>query len=200
MLSLEWNERYRPIITPTRLYQGAMGRSIATLYNTFYALGKQPLYLQSAGAGYAAVRSASFELTQQVFQGRTTLRGLLLDDDIWVDDSVGLGEIITIADENGWNIVAPYMLADKSMSILTPPVGDSEYPHRMTVEEVADLEEYSKIWAAGLGFYYGDLPLEYKFHEGNPWAGEDLNFFCDNPQLETRVAPMRVLHAKTFLV
>jgi hypothetical protein len=128
------------------------------------------------------------------------MRGLLLDDDIWVDDAQELAAIFTTADANGWNIVGPYMLADKSMSILTPPTEPGGNPHRMTVEEVADLDEYSNIWAAGLGFYYGDLPLEYKFHEGNPWVGEDLNFFCDNPQLETRVAPMRVLHAKTFLV
>ena len=201
MQTLEWNHRYRPIITPTRSFQGAMARSISTLYNMFYALGKAPVYLQSTGAGFAAARTASFELTQEVFRGKAVMRGLMLDDDMWVDDAQGLSEIITMADNNGWNIVVPYMLGDNiHMSILEAPREGESIPYKLTVDEVADLDEYSKIWAAGLGFYYGDLPLEYKFREGKPWIGEDLNFFCDNPQLETRVAPARVKHAKTLLI
>ena len=199
-ISLDWNESYRPVITPTRLYQGAMGRTIATLYNVFYAMGKNPIYLQASGAGYATVRTASFRLVRECFKGKDLVRGVLLDDDIWLDNGPEVLEIIKKADENHWNVVIPYMLADKSMSILEPPNEVHDQVKRLSVEEVANLDEYQEIWAAGLGFYYGDIPLTYEFHEGNPYMGEDLNFFNDNPQLHVRVAPARAMHAKTFLV
>jgi hypothetical protein len=45
-------------------------------------------------------------------------------------------------------------------------------------EKVRAMKDWQKINAAGLGFYYGDLPLTYDFHFTN--HGEDLNFFIEN--------------------
>lgn len=163
-----------------------------------YAKGKNPVYLQAAGAGYAAVRTASFALTKDTFSDVSTLRGVMLDDDIWLDDAEALKAAMDTADEHGWNIVIPYMLADRSFSILSPV--EDGLVHKMTEAEVADLDEYQPIWAAGLGFYYGDIPLDYRFHEGSPYVGEDVNFFVENPELQVRVAPLRAMHKKEFLV
>jgi hypothetical protein len=71
----------------------------------------------------------------------------------------------------------------------------------LTIEEYKTIKPYDQIAMAGLGFYYGDLPLNYKFHaDGKPYLGEDLNFFFDNPDIKPRVAPVQLKHLKVMAI
>jgi hypothetical protein len=66
-----------------------------------------------------------------------------------------------------------------------------------TVEETRQLRPWDRVANAGLGFYYGWLPLDYKFHEDGAFGGEDLNFFWDNPWIEPRVFGLALKHIKS---
>ena len=65
-----------------------------------------------------------------------------------------------------------------------------------TNEEVDKMENYAPVEYSGLGFYYGDLPLNYKFHSDD--MGEDFYFFKEN-HLELRLAKnIKLLHVKSI--
>lgn len=181
-----------PIIVPTRDEQGLVGRSVATIWNAFWALHRYPVYVHASCHGYAQVRTDSYrEARKNVNSDRP--RGLMIDDDILVTDVDALLHAIMTADEHHWNIVAPYRTTKNDVVIC------DKNGKMLSMEQYKKLQPYQIVPMAGLGFYYGDLPLKYEFHsDGKPYAGEDLNFFYDNPDLLPRVAPIPLKHLKVM--
>lgn len=181
-----------PVICPTRDEQGAVARSVAVLWNVIFATQRLPCYVHASCFGYDRVRTNSFEEARK-YVDSDNVRGFLIDDDILLTNEDALFDAVKIADQNKWNIVAPYRTKGGHICVCY------ETGTMMTVEQFAKLEPYAEIPMAGLGFYYGDIPLKYKFHaDGKPFAGEDLNFFYDNPQLKPRVAPIPNKHLKVI--
>lgn len=183
-----------PIIVPTRDEQGLVARSVATIWNTFWSLGKYPVYVHASCYGYAQVRTDSYkEARKNVDSDRP--RGLMIDDDILITDAQALLQAIVKAEQNKWNIVAPYRNTAGGVVICKTDGA------MLTVDEYRQLKPYDRVPMAGLGFYYGDLPLTYKFHaDGKPYAGEDLNFWYDNPDLKPRIAPIPLKHIKMMAI
>lgn len=183
-----------PVICPTRDEQGAVARSVAILWNVIFATQRLPCYIHASCVGYARVRTDSFKQASKSMQTDVdVVRGFLIDDDILLTDEDALFDAVKIADQHGWNIVAPYRTKHGRVCIC------DERGHMLTVEEFAKLGPYAPIPMAGLGFYYGDIPLKYEFHsDGKPFMGEDLNFWYDNPQLKPRVAPIPNKHLKVI--
>ncbi|HET8670366.1 MAG TPA: hypothetical protein VFM05_06970 [Candidatus Saccharimonadales bacterium] len=181
-----------PVIVPTRDEQGAVARSVAVLWNVIFSRGKLPLYIHASCVGYARVRTDSFKEARK-YVDKDIVRGFLLDDDMLITDEGALYDAVATADKYNWNIVAPYRtkhnriaICDSTGSMISP-------------EQFAQMQPYAPVPFAGLGFYYGDIPLTYEFHsDGKPFAGEDLNFFFDNPQLKPRVAPVPIKHLKVI--
>jgi hypothetical protein len=181
-----------PIICPTRDEQGAVARSVAALYGAIFAGNRLPIYVHASCVGYARVRTNSFKEARK-YVDRDVVRGVLLDDDILVSDPNALYDAMHIADKNGWNIVAPYRTKGNQICLC------KENGDMMSIEEFSKLKPYDHIPLAGLGFYYGDIPLNYEFHaDGKPFQGEDLNFFYDNPGLKPRMAPIPLKHLKVI--
>ena len=181
-----------PVICPTRDEQGAVARSVAVLWNVIFATQRLPCYVHASCFGYDRVRTSSFEEARK-YVDSDVVRGFLIDDDILLTSEDALFDAVKIADQNKWNIVAPYRTKHGKVCVCY------ETGEMMTVEQFAKLGPYAEISMAGLGFYYGDIPLSYKFHaDGKPFAGEDLNFFYDNPQLKPRVAPIPNKHLKVI--
>jgi len=183
-----------PVICPTRDEQGAVARTMAVLWNVIFSRRKLPLYIHASCVGYARVRTNSFqEAKKHLPAGIEVVRGFLLDDDILLTDEGALYDAVKIADEKHWNIVAPYRTKHNHICIC------DETGTMLSIEEFSKLAPYAPVHYAGLGFYYGDIPLNYEFHaDGKPFAGEDLNFFHDNPQLKPRVAPVPTKHLKVI--
>ncbi len=182
-----------PVIIPTRDEQGGVGRTVATVWNVCFALRKAPIYIHSSCVGYAKVRSQTFQQALKDMEGETRVRGFLIDDDILVTAADELQKAVQIADRNGWNIVAPYRIKDGRVCVCKDDAS------MITVEEFALLKPYAEVKYAGLGFYYGNLPLDYIFHSDNqPFHGEDLNFFHDHPELAPKVAPIPIKHLKVM--
>jgi len=185
----------QPIICPTREEQGAIGRTVYNICCVVFARGKAPCYVHANCVGYARVRTNSFVETMKTLDGITYARGFLLDDDILLQDQGALFDACEIADRNGWNIVAPYR-ATNGKIVVCNSEGDM-----LTPEQFSKLKPYQEVPMAGLGFYYGDIPLTYEFHaDGKPFNGEDLNFWYDNPQLKPRIAPVPVKHCKVIAI
>lgn len=181
-----------PVICPTRDEQGAVARSVAILWNVIFATGNLPCYIHASCVGYARVRTESFQEAYRSL-GVDITRGFLIDDDILLTDENALYDAVKIADKNKWNIVAPYRTKSNRVCIC------DETGEMLTAEQYAKLGAYAPVPMAGLGFYYGDIPLTYEFHsDGKPFAGEDLNFFYDNPKLQPRVAPIPNKHLKVI--
>ena len=186
-----------PILCVTRADQGAPGVTIATIYGALFCQRRTPLYIQNGGLGYAHSRNVLFREARQQL-GVKVARGFLLDDDIRIIDQKALEKVLARADANQWNIVAPYRALNGRLSILKtiPPQSNGTSTEMLTEDELHEIHPWDRIQLAGLGFYYGDIPLDYIFHEGNPYVGEDLNFFHENKYLETRLAPLYVEHIK----
>jgi len=181
-----------PVICPTRDEQGAVARTVALLWNTIFATGRLPVYVHASCYGYARVRTSSFEEARKNVDS-DIVRGFLIDDDILISDGDALYDAVITADKYNWNIVAPYRTKHNHICLC------DETGTMLTVEQFSKLEPYAQIPLAGLGFYYGDIPLKYEFHaDGKPFAGEDLNFWHDNPQLKPRVAPLPLKHLKVI--
>lgn len=183
-----------PVIVPTRDEQGLVARSVATIWNVLWSLGKYPVYVHASCHGYAQVRTDSFREARKNVEG-DRCRGLMIDDDILVMDAHALLNAIVKADQNKWNIIAPYRNKEGGVVICKT---DGKM---ITVDEYRQLKPYDRVPMAGLGFYYGDIPLTYEFHaDGKPYAGEDLNFWYDNPDLKPRIAPITLKHLKVMAI
>ena len=186
-----------PILCTTRDEQGAVATTIATIYSALFCLRRTPTYIQIGALGYAKSRTLLFRNAYERFQ-IPIIRGFLLDDDIRIEDQKRLEQVIQIADKNHWNVVAPYRTKSGRFSIIKkiPPRPSGTSTELLTQDELAKIKPYDELELAGLGFYYGDIPLTYVFHEGNPYTGEDLNFFHDNA-LHIRLAPLYLEHIKS---
>jgi hypothetical protein len=178
-----------PVICATRDFQGAVAESVVTIWNALWLINREPIYVQFAAHGYAFVRAGVFKGLKQQF-GTDLLRGIMLDDDILIKDQRALIKAILQADQEGWNFVSPYRVRDGYTSLAN---ADGSL---LRIEETKALKRWDRIPNAGLGFYYGDLPLDYQFHEDGVFGGEDLNFFYDNPQLDIRVVDLELKHLK----
>lgn len=188
-----------PILCPTRSVQGAMAQTVVKLMNTAYLLKRNPLYVQVSCHGYAFVRNELLKAVKELLPEQKIVRGFMIDDDILIGSEVDeLLTAVQIADQNEWNIVAPYRFPEGHWSLCHPPELGKQ--HMFTDEEFQQGQPWGQVWGAGLGFYYGDIPLDYEFHsDKNPFDGEDLNFFHDLA-IRPRVAPLELWHAKTVLV
>lgn len=184
-----------PVICATRDYQGAAAQTIVSIWNVLWKMGREPAYAQFPAHGYAFVRTNGFRgLAADLKTDK--VRGILIDDDIILphQSQNALGTAITIADTYNFNFVSPYRVKDGYVSIAHSN-GQLMHP-----DEYSQLKPWDRVPNAGLGFYYGDIPLDYIFHEEEPFAGEDLNFFYENPQLDIRQVDLGLRHIKQMSI
>lgn len=184
-------KRLVPVLCATRDFQGAVAETIVTIWNVLWQLNMEPMYVQMQSHGYAFVRANLFRELREGLKVNK-IRGFMIDDDILLKSNMQkhLSAAIQTADAYQWNFVSPYRTRDGYVTIL-----DDQH-QMMTPAQVGMLRPWDRITNAGLGFYYGDLPLDYKFHEGGVFGGEDLNFFWENPQLEPRIFDLGLKHLK----
>ena len=146
--------------------------------------------------------------------GLRVTRALWVEDDIeFVHSQAGeIARMITEADKHNWNMVVPYSTGfrdsgeynwvyfkkpDKKKGIIGRP---------FTEPEIQSLRPFDRInGLGGLGFYYGDLFLDYVWYEGTfngrdrfglpSYSGIDWNYFLDN-DIDLRHYPITILHEK----
>ncbi len=190
-----------PILCPTR-HSGPPATTMYSLVSAVFEMGFWPLYVQQSRYGFAFTRTCCFIRLKSIIDVNR-VRGLFIDDDMLLEDKKGFGAAVTRAEEHGWSFVAPYRQSYSLGEGLTVEVVDVCFDgsgRETGLSDAHNLKPWQRVTTAGLGFFYGDLPLDYTFKEGDPnkspGIGEDYNFFHDNPDIEVRLAPLRVGHIK----
>ena len=159
----------------------AIANSVKTILETVYTDKKIPaMYVADGFNAIPLVRGELFKFSAKYFSDYerkpiTRMRGFMIDSDIGTNFAVAdLLKFVQEADRKHYNFVIPYALPVRT-SIMEKQGNDYV---TVDAEKVRAMKDWQKINAAGLGFYYGDLPLTYDFHFTN--HGEDLNFFIEN--------------------
>ena len=146
--------------------------------------------------------------------GKRFSRVLWIEDDIALNpgQAMELARAIMKADENGWNLVTPYCTGFRDggeynwVYFKNPNEATGEIGRPFTEEEIQALMPFEEIHAlGGLGFYYGDLFLDYVWYEGTynghdrfglpSYSGIDWNYMLDN-RLALRHYPVSIAHEK----
>ena len=163
--------------------------TIINLYDVSFGLNKKPMFVQSMATGLLFARTEIFSILNNITQ-KIMIRGLMIDSDIVIPMSsvIDITKRIKQADNENFSFVIPYPI----------PNGASVYVKEKTIRQVNTIEELDKMKvcdASGLGFYYGDLPLTYRFRNDNK-MGEDINFFLDNDIKPKVFSDIEILHNK----
>jgi hypothetical protein len=161
--------------------------------------------------GIAASRTAAFSTAKNtldkmgVKQGGK-IRALLWDDDLILPRNIDLNVIIEAfkkADENNWNLIANYRVEHSAKengvtNVMMKKKKNDQYRF-YTDDELSKLKTFDELpdTVSGLGFYYGYINLEYKFHYDD--RPEDINFFRDN-KIPLRYLDLRLYHEKKMYI
>ena len=140
-------------------------------------LGKQLQISASVKSGIPSSRNLCTHMCK-LYYGVDNIRGLWLDSDIAICSVNPVVDAIRYADKKRITFTANYKtgtLENIKNLIYKSEDNDSNY----TDEELEALPDMAPIGGfAGLGFCYGDIPLNYCFHaDAN---GEDYYYFHDN--------------------
>ena len=186
------DEDYMPILIPT-LDKRAAIQTVSAVVSAGIAYGKNPMVILSSDSGLLLSRTSNFFHLSEILKINKA-RGFMIDSDI-VYISGNILEYIKRADKEGVSFVAPYrVFFNEQIKYALSLDGDSIIGE----EEFKKLKDWQEIKAAGLGFYYGDLPLDYTFKlsgevkKGAHITGEDFNFFLEN-NIKPRLAKNIVL-------
>ena len=134
------------------------------------------------------------------------IRALLLDDDIILPTNLDLRVIVDAfkkADENNWNLIANYRVQHTAtengmVNVMMKKRKDDQYSFYSN-SDLAKLKTFDELpdTVSGLGFYYGEINLDYQFHYDD--RPEDINFFRDN-KIKLRYLDLRLYHEKKIYI
>ncbi len=163
-----------------------VGRTMSDIFKTALLMNKTPEFIWGVGTNICGGRDLILKLAKEKISS-SSCRMLWLDSDVWIrTPPEELATYLKEADENNYNIVAPYRRSDKQGTLSSVGNDDGVYYW----DALNTLQQYSPVTWAGLGFYYGITPLDYKFYMSGDLS-EDYHFFKDNKielRLEKRIA------------
>ncbi len=136
------------------------------------------------------------------------IRMLWLDSDIRIiSRAEDIAKEFEFADKMHLNLVAEYNALwseNKIVSTIEKPLENGLY-QTLSQEEIEKYKKEAylpKGYVAGLGFYYGDFDLNYKFEFGK--YGEDINFYRymyeNYPDFNLTLSNIEVKHIKQVLI
>jgi hypothetical protein len=170
-------------------------------------LGKVFVWCASSYTTVAAGRVLSLEMFKNFFpdyykKNPHVIRGFWIDSDIRILNPLEVVEAVKWADENRKNIVGNYFHAGfggNRLHLGTTVYSGYDSGTEITIEDISSGDKYQKVKAAGLGFYYGDINLDYQFHESRQ-GGDDFNWYKDQ-NLEVYLArDINLKHRQTIYI
>jgi hypothetical protein len=198
------------IIIPT----GAGKADIETLWKWSTIpvfLNKRLFPITVYNKGISASRTAAFNTAKNTLDKMGVkhggkIRALLLDDDIILPTNLDLRVIVDAfkkADENNWNLIANYRVQHTAtengmVNVMMKRKKDDQYSF-YSDSDLAKLKTFDELpdTVSGLGFYYGEINLDYQFHYDD--RPEDINFFRDN-KIQLRYLDLRLYHEKKIYI
>ena len=162
-------EDYIPVIVNS-LDSRSVTLSMEVVFESINALGKHPFLVVITSTGLVQARNKGFETLKKTFNTDMMI-GLMLDSDILIYPESFVYEEMKKALEEKYNITTGYVSTYGVVNIL-----NEETKQLMKFEEYAKIQDLSLIKRAGLGFYFGVLPLNYHFTFDDS-GGEDFQFY-----------------------
>lgn len=196
---IDWS-RYRPVIIPTPDFSCNFF-TMLTLFQVGMKTNNEYSFdfLVSKSNNPVPSRQLLFEQLK-MRSGQKVLRGFFIDSDSMISPEPKIVDklinAMKRADREHFSFVVPYRVV-KNEDVSYTAVFSNE-GKLMSVEDVKQLFDFDKILSSGLGFYYGDLPLDYKFRFGDD-RGEDWWFFKEN-NIDLRILKMPCYHVKTMVL
>lgn len=181
-----------PVLMPTSSGNADVG-TVVTLYTAIQSYKRFPLFITSNNKSTVGARTYLFkvlkEANKQYNFKENCIRGFFIDSDI-VISSVEIENLVKEmqkADEQNYNFIIPYNFPSGETDILKRD--------RTKYHTNEKLPEFTQD--AGLGFFYGDLVLDYEFYNTN-MRSEDVNYLHDNFKLtDVRVnTDIKIYHKK----
>ena len=185
---------------------------------TLWKLSTIPVFLDKRlfpitvyNKGISASRTAGFNIAKNMLDKMGVkhggkIRALLWDDDLLLPKNLDLKFIIDAfkkADENNWNLIANYRVQHTTTengltNVMMKRQKNDQYRF-YTDEELCNLKTFDELpdTVSGLGFYYGEINLDYQFHYDD--RPEDINFFRDN-KIQLRYLDLRLYHEKKIYI
>jgi hypothetical protein len=185
---------------------------------TIFKLSTIPVFLNkrlfpiiSYNKGISASRTNAFNLARNNLDKMGVkhggkIRALLWDDDLLLPRNLDLRIIVDTfkkADENNWNLIANYRVQHTAtengmVNVMMKRKKDDQYSF-YSDEELVKLKTFDELpdTVSGLGFYYGEINLDYQFHYDD--RPEDINFFRDN-KIQLRYLDLRLYHEKKIYI
>jgi hypothetical protein len=152
--------------------ESASVKTVITVLDAMRGLKKEGTIKTVGGKGdFSIVRNKSFELMRAEVNDNV-IRGFLIDSDVVTNfSSTELMEYMKYADDHNYNFSVPYPIGYGHIDVM-----DSN--GKEILKSLYDkLKDWDTVYATGLGFYYGDIPLDYTFRSDK--FGEDYYFFKD---------------------
>jgi len=174
-----------------------------------YALGRETLIVNCDGTTYWDARNNCIEKLRKALRiyGISTVKGtakiLWCDSDLLIDEPLDkLVGYFMDSDKTGIPFAANYKTTFPGGVVNTVmlPTGDGNY--KTLTDSELDVLKYGVNrtgMVAGLGFYYGFVPLDYQYHVYPPYKTEDICFYIDN-KVEFRLVPIKLLHNKNVMI
>ncbi len=199
--------------------------TVITVSRAAQLMKKNLLFLTDEKFGVLNSRTSLYQVLKEnlkIITGQDVneCRALMLDSDMMIKSSAEeLAAWFTEADKNKWNLIGNYrtiinrdlekgitvtnMILRPNKNLYEEEYGRKYYYYEnYTDKEIAELKFGDSLGdsVAGLGFYYGDCPLDYKFYFD--LYGEDFNFFRDMQVKgkEFRFIPVKNRHTKSVIL
>ena len=167
--------------------------TLKAILEAIYNSQKIPALFHLESTGLVHARNEAMKQLQKYF-GDGMVRGFLLDSDIYFVDTMDkLAAEMKNADEKHKNFIAPYKDKMQQWNV---------WVANKRLDKLDGF--YGKVISqAGLGFYYGDIPVSYRFHmvlnhDGDSTDGEDIIFFNENRKLKPYLANLKLAHMKVM--
>ncbi len=197
--------------------------SVGVLHDIHAYMQKSKIAISSDKFGVLQARSHILEMIKENFdkygiEYGEYIRMLWVDSDIRINETAQtLAEKFKIADEKGLNLIANYKNTWTNggfINVLSKTNDKGTYT-TLTDDELnslQDMQELPQGWVGGLGFYYGLVPIDYRFHferydkgDGKVHEfGEDIAFFRDmyrrSPDYRLTYLKINLAHKKEVFI
>ncbi len=147
----------------------------------------------SGHSNIPVIRSQGFKILKQyddrLLHINNKVKGFMIDSDVITNfQYFRLIPYVEKAINDDLNFSIPYRLPNGYYDIFDMNLKP------MVASDLENLNDWDRIGASGLGFYFGDLYLDYKFHYDEKF-GEDINYFIDN-HIDLRIVKLPLSHMK----
>jgi hypothetical protein len=175
-------------------------KSLTTIIDFCHTINKNLSIVSTANTGISASRNFLFNKLSETFIKNPI--GFMIDSDIEIENSKEFIQKLKYVYENKINVFAPYSFINENEEKISIAKKYEIIENKVNIDlfktkkEFLELKEYTDIYPIGLGFYFGEIPMQYKFQDYG-FLGEDILFWLTNKiKLNPKLLKLDLIHKK----